>query len=274
MTEPEVLADGLAFPEGPAFAPDGALWWSEIDGGCLGRWRDGAAERIAIGGRPNGLAFDGEGRVWICDGGERSIRRHDPRTGETETVLDRIEDEPLAKPNDLAFDPLGNLLFTCPNDARQDPVGYVCCLAPDGVPTRIGDGLFFPNGLALTPDGAHLVVAETYRYRLWRGRWDAGARRWRDAAPWVEVGGPIGPDGLAFAGGGDLYVALFGQGVLRIVGGDGEAGRTVAVPGERPTNLAFDPSGRLGLVVTEAERGRLLSYPSLRSASALFPRLA
>lgn len=264
-----VLADGLSFPEGPAFTPDEALWWVEIEGGRLGRWRDGRVDTVATGGRPNGLAVDGAGRLWICDAGERSIRRHDPSTGETVTVADAIEGRPLGKPNDLAFDAAGNLIFTCPNDARTEPDGYVCCLAPEGGLCRIAEGLFFPNGLALTPDGTELVVAETYRHRLWRGRWNGQERRWLDPAPWVEVGGPIGPDGLAFAEDGTLFVAVFGQGIVQVVGPDGRLGPSFACPGRRPTNVALDPSGRLGLVVTEAERGELLACPALGAATAL-----
>jgi len=57
------LAEGLAFPEGPAFAPDGRLWWVEIEGGCLGFLDKGRVGRVAVGGRPNGAAFDDLGRV-------------------------------------------------------------------------------------------------------------------------------------------------------------------------------------------------------------------
>lgn len=270
---PVVLAEGLAFPEGPAFAPDGGLWWVEVDGGRLGRWREGEVERIAIGGRPNGLAVDAAGRVWICDQGERSVRRHDPRSGETVTAADHLDGAPLGRPNDLAFDRLGNLVFTCPNDARTEPAGYVCCLAPDGALTRVADGLYFPNGLAFTPDGAGLVVAETYRHRLWIGAWDAEARLWRDPRPWVEVGGPVGPDGLAFAEDGTLFAAIFGQGVVRAVSPRGEVRPALGLPGAKPTNVALDPAGRLGLVVTEAERGQLLAYPAMAAPPALLPRL-
>ena len=36
MPEPHLLLDGLKFPEGPCFAPDGTLWWVEIEGGRIG----------------------------------------------------------------------------------------------------------------------------------------------------------------------------------------------------------------------------------------------
>lgn len=225
-----------------------------------------------IGGRPNGLAVDASGRVWICDQGQRSVRRHDPASGETITIADQLDGAPLGRPNDLAFDQVGNLLFTCPNDARTAPVGYVCCLAPDGALTRVAQDLYFPNGLAFTPDGAELVIAETYRHRLWKGSWDAEARLWRGPRPWVEVGGPVGPDGLAFAADGTLFAAIFGQGVVRTVSPSGQVHPSLHLIGSRPTNLALDPTDRLGLVVSEAERGQLLAYPGISAPPALFPK--
>ncbi len=269
MTEPCVLlADGLAFPEGPVFAPDGALWWVEIESGRIGRRHDGRIERFAIGGRPNGAVFDAAGRLWVADQ-VLGIRRHDPATGATETVLEQIDGKRLGKPNDLAFDAAGNLIFTCSNDARTEPVGYVCVLRPNGEVAVIADRLLFPNGLAFSDEGRRLWLAETFAHRILAGTWDPLAARWTlDRTH--EVGGPVGPDGMAFDDRGRLHVAIFGEGRVRIVDPAAGAIGEIAVPGRRPTNLAFDPSGDLGLVVSEVERGALWSFPDRRGAAPLF----
>lgn len=265
------LAEGLAFPEGPAFDSQGALWFVEYEGGRIARWQDGRLERFDCGGMPNGLIVDYTDRIWICDAGQNAIRRFDPRDGSWQTVADQINGVPLLMPNDLAFDAVGNLIFTCPGGSTDTPAGYVCCLRPDGMLTKIAENMVFPNGLALTDDGATLVVAETYRQRLWRGAWDAARCRWGDPQPWAEVGGTTdGPDGMALGSDGLLHVAIYSLGQVKAVD---RAGRTVAVyelPGQNPTNCAFDPSGRLGLVVTEAERGLLLSLPGLGPGMSLF----
>jgi gluconolactonase len=268
---PQILAEGLAFPEGPAFAPDGSLWLVELKGGNLCRWSDGALSRIPVGGEPNGIAIDAQGRVVFCDAAERAIRRHDPVIGVTETLANSLDGKPLFKPNDLAFDAVGNLIFTCPGDSRTEPTGYVAILKPDGSVSRVASGFYFPNGLAFTADGGHLVVAETRRQRLWRGRWDSVNGRWLAPRPWASVGGTIGPDGMAFAADGRLHVAIYSGGAVKVVAADGEVEEVIAVPGANPTNCAFDPSGRLGLVVTEAENGRLFSFPALGRGAALFP---
>lgn len=265
-----VLAEGLAFPEGPVFTPDGALWFVELKGGNLGRFHEGRVLRIPTGGEPNGLAVTGDGRICFCDSGRCEIRRFDPATASFETLADRIAGEPLFKPNDLAFDSAGNLLFTCPGDSRHTPSGYVAVLRPAGTVERVASGFYFPNGLAFTPSGSHLIIAETRRQRLWRGRWDAEHARWLAPRPWASVGGTVGPDGMAFSADGLLHVAIYSGGAIKTVAPDGEIEEVIPTPGANPTNCAFDPSGRLGLVATEAERGELLSLPGCGPGAALF----
>lgn len=266
----EVLASGLAFPEGPAFAPDGALWCVELRGGNLLRWADGHVERFACGGEPNGLAFDARGDIWICDAGRHAIRRFSPTAGHWTTVVDALDGVPLARPNDLAFDATGNLVFTCPGDSRFEPSGYVCCLGLDGHLRRIADGMYFPNGLAFDAEAQRLSVAESWGRRLWQGDWNGATCTWSAAQPWAELGEPPGPDGIAFDAAGLLYVATYRSGQVKVVGSAGQVVCVYDVPGQYPTNVAFDPSGRLGLVVTEAEKGLLLSLPWLGPGLPLF----
>jgi gluconolactonase len=266
----DTLADGLAFPEGPAFAPDGSLWFVEYEGGAVTRWDSGRLERHAVGGQPNGLAFDARGRAWVCDAGRNEVRRSDAALRTWELVASTIDGVPLLMPNDLAFDACGNLVFTCPG-ADSSAAGYVCCLRPDGTLSKIAENLAFPNGLAFADGGRTLVVAETYGRRVWRGAWDDTDCRWIDPQPWAEVGGTTdGPDGMAFGADGLLYVAVYSLGCVKAVAPDGSTASVYELPGNNPTNCAFDPSGRLGLVVTEAEKGLLLSLPQLGTGLPLF----
>lgn len=263
---PRLLAADLAFPEGPAFAPDGTLWCVELKGGALVAWRDGVPTRHTVGGAPNGLAFAPDGAAWFCDADAGAIRRYDPTTGAT---TDIVADARLDRPNDLAFDGHGRLVFTCPGNSRTEPTGIVWSLDRTRRLTQVADGLYFPNGLAFTPDGTGLVIAETYRHRLWIGGYDGATGLWTAPRPWVAVGGPIGPDGMAFAADGTLRVAIFGEGVVKTVAADGTLAKALPITGARPTNCAFDPSGVLGLVVTEAERGEIWAFPAAGRGAAL-----
>ncbi len=254
-----VLATGLDFPEGPAFAPDGSLWCVEARGGALVRWSASGIVRHNSGGLPCGLAFDASGRAWFCDARQMAVRWYDPRRDVWETVATTVHGAPLNAPNDLAFDALGNLVFSCPGDSRFEATGSVCCLRPDGAVTVLHASLRFPNGIAFSADGSTLYVAETYGMRVWKGSWNADRAEWSNAAPWAELGGEPGPDGLALGADGLLYVAALRAGCVKAVAASGTVVATYEVPGPRPTNVTFDPSGALGMIVTEAEQGTLLS---------------
>lgn len=261
-TEFSILATGLSFPEGPAFDAAGNLWCVEMTAGML--WRrsvDGDVQRYRVGGRPNGLAIDQDGGIWFCDSGHDAIRRFDPFSETIATVADTILGRRLDRPNDLAFDGLGNLVFTCPGESRTEPTGYVCALAPDGDLSVIADGLYFPNGLAFTRDDAALVVAETRRNRLWSGRWDATMRIWSNLRILATTSGSIGPDGLALDAEGRIYVAVHGSTGIEVKTPEGRSAGAVSLGDGNPTNCAFDPTGGLGLVVTEAAQGSVLSFP-------------
>lgn len=264
----DILADGLDFPEGPVILPGGIVWGVELCGGGLFRCAGGAIVRIPTGGEPNGLAACGAS-LWFCDAGAGAIRTIE--VGETpHDILASGEGTVLERPNDLAFDAAGNLVFTCPGDSRTRATGTVWARTPEGDILRVRDGMMFPNGIAFTPSGAELIVAETYARRLWRGAWDVATCRWISPTPWIDLPGPIGPDGMAFSTDGHLFVALYGKGSVAMIDPSGSVVAMIATPGERPTNVALDPDGLLGLVVTEAERGELLSYPEIRHLPALF----
>lgn len=256
-----VLADGLDFPEGPAFDAVGDLWCVEMRAGRLARRRpDGRLERFDVGGAPNGIAIDAVGGVWFCDADQGAVRRLDAHTGRCVTVVDSVDGRPLDRPNDLAFDAAGNLVFTCPGNSRTEPTGYVCALSPAGECTIVADGLYFPNGLAFAP-GGELILAETRRQRLWRGGWDPAARRWLAPKPFCQtMGAPIGPDGLAIDSDGLIYAAIYGGGLVQIFTSDGAHEGLLPTLGANTSNCAFDPSGALGLVVTETERGQILGF--------------
>jgi len=265
------LASDMRFPEGPAFDGDGGLWWVDLLAGCL--WCRSADARticVEVGGRPNGIAIDHRDRIWFCDGGLNAIRLHDPLLGTTTTVCDAVSGHSLDKPNDLAFDPAGNLVFTCPGDSRTEPTGYVCCLTPDSEATVIADELYFPNGLAFVPGGLGLLIAETRRHRVWLGDWDATGRTWNSPRVLATTGGTIGPDGMAVSAEGHIFVAVHGSDRIEIKDGAGHSIRDLVIPDANPTNCAFDPSGRLGLVVTDAGAGAVWSLPTLGPGLPLF----
>lgn len=258
---PDVLLSGLRFPEGPVQRPDGSVWCVELHGGALVR-RDpsGEVSRVVVGGAPNGLMHHpGDGTMWFCDA-DAGVVRVLHADGAVEERVRGPGGRNLSRPNDLASDSAGNVVVSCPGHSRRTPDGYVVCRSPAGEVRVVADGLQFPNGVAFSPDHTWLYVAETYRRRIWRGRWSPAAGTWTEArvlAP--DLPGAPGPDGLAVAQDGSVLAALFGVGLLAVIDPGGGLRRTVTVPGSRPTNVAVDLNG--DLLVTEAENGQLLRFP-------------
>ncbi len=265
----KAILSNLSFPEGPAIAPNGDIWFVELHGGNVCRYTpQGVVRRYHInGGSPNGIAIDSKGRIWFCDAGKNCVSILYPESGDVKTACAEVGGEPLANPNDLAFDSKGNLLFTCPGDSRKSPDGYVCVLSR-GRAKKFADGKYFPNGLALTPDGNSLVVAETYKQRLWKGGWNPETLEWTNPKIWAETGGIVGPDGMAFGSDGNLYVAVYGSGVVKILSPAGKVIGEISLQGKNPSNCAFLPKG--GLLITETEKSELVLFETHICPGRLF----
>ncbi|MFN0254378.1 SMP-30/gluconolactonase/LRE family protein [Pedobacter ureilyticus] len=256
---PIILTD-LNFPEGPCFDSKGNIWLVEKDAGNLVSVSDNAHTRYYVDGAPNGIAIDKNDLVWFCDSKQNSIRTFNPTDLTTSTIVNQYENEALKMPNDLAFDQTGNLLFTCPGDKLEDNTGYICCLGKDGKLSKIFEGMFYPNGLALSKDQSQLFVAETGTKKIWRFDWDSQTKQLKHMALFAETGGSIGPDGMAFDEDGNLYVAVYGSSKVKVWDKNGALKEEIDAYGYNPTNCALDPSGKKGLMITEAEQGILVQH--------------
>lgn len=259
----ETIISGLNFPEGPVFDFEGNLWFVEIKGGNLSRWDGNDLVRFDVYGTPNGAMVDRENKIWFCDSERGEIRIFNHRNREFKTICNQTTNgERLKKPNDLIFDMKGNLLFSDHADGREEPLSTICVLPNgDNKAKVISSNKFFTNGLAFLADGKTLIFAETYRQQLWIAEWDAENLELKNERHFAKAGnGPWGPDGMAFDENENLYVAVFNESKINIYDKTGELTESLHCPGSRPTSCTFDPSGKLGLVVTEAERGQILTY--------------
>jgi gluconolactonase len=260
----KVLISGLNFPEGPVFDFKGNLWFVEIKSGNLSCWNGHDLKRFDVDGTPNGAMIDKSGYIWFCDSGRGEIRKYNPEIDAFTTICNCTNDGTrLKRPNDLIFDNSGNLLFSDHADGREESLSTICVLQKGGKTARvISKNKRFTNGLALGRDGVTLIFSESYNQQLWIGKWDAGRFELKDERPFAKAGiGPWGPDGIAFDEHENLFVTIFNESIINIYNKDGQLTSTIPLKGKRPTSCAFDPSGKLGLVVTEAEQGELISYP-------------
>ena len=259
---PIQIGSGLSFAEGVNFDRDGTLYCVDVHGGGVWRMPPGGALRewVRTGGAPNGSRFGPGSDLFVADCGRQAVLRLSTGTGREVVYADACDGRPFRGPNDLCFGPDGTLYVTDPaGSSLTERIGAVYGVAPDGTVHRVGGGLAFPNGLAVTPDGATLIVAETHTGVL--HRYDlAEPRHYREIDPLATLspaGAPpdeAGPDGMVFGADGNLYVAHFGAGVVRVIDQGGTIVASLAAGGMTPTNVAFWGDS---LYVTEGMGGSL-----------------
>ena len=270
----QIVAEGLAFPEGPVAMADGSIIVVELAGGRITRCWNGQTELISyIGGGPNGAAIGPDGALYVCNNGgldlsrfqhaqgpghEGRIERVDLSTGRFERVYDSCEDAPLQAPNDIVFDRDGRMWFTDlgkSHEGIRTSSGLFSAL-PDGSDiVAINRHAVSYNGVGLSPDGAHIYVADTHQARLWRYERKAEAQKpeWVATAP-----GPVGFDSLAVTATGNICVATLYEGGISTIAPDGGV-RKFDISGERyVTNIAFGGGDMRDAYITLSTSGRLV----------------
>ena len=270
----EVVASGFEFTEGPVWSADGALLFSSPNTNSIYRL-DPKLGRVTLF-RPksgytgvdigryvqpgsNGLTFDPDGRLVMCQHGNRRILRVNPH-GDTTVLADAHEGHRLNSPNDLVCRSDGSVWFTDPPFGRpgmaNDPdreldFSGVFRVSPDGELALIDDSLEGPNGIAFSPDERTLYV----------GNWDESAKvvvgyELSEAGDVIDravlfdmtdAPGEDAIDGLKVDVEGTLYVC--GPGGIWVISPAGERLDLIELP-EAPHNLAFGGDDSRDLYVT------------------------
>lgn len=261
-----LIASGVSAPEGPTLGPEGWILNvcsfsrpdnpSVVGGDIVATHPDrpGDTRRLfntsaaGVDGIPAALAFGPDGALYVTDEGHRAILR-----ASHEGDLAVHVRSPNG-PNDLSFDREGNLWFTDPwGSSASRAVGGVYVLrAATSALDRVAHGLAFPNGIVATDE--QVVYAETRTSRLWRHR-RLGDGGLGDAELFAELphqdGVDVqGPDGMCPDVHGNLYVAHFGAGCVRVLSPDGSESGVIDVPGRDPTNVCFGGPDMATLFVT------------------------
>jgi gluconolactonase len=176
----EVLAEGFRWSEGPTWY-DGGVVFSDVLANTAYRWKPGMTKAEVFlkpsglttstpGFREpgsNGLAVDREGRLLLCQHGNRQVARLE-KDGSYATVANRTDGKRFNSPNDLAVRKNGEIYFTDPpyglekivdSPLREVPFAGVYRVGTDGKVTLLDKTITFPNGIAFSPDEKILYVA-------------------------------------------------------------------------------------------------------------------
>jgi sugar lactone lactonase YvrE len=266
MSELHTLATGIAFGESPRWH-DGRVWyadWGTQQIVAVGL--DGTSEVVAaVPSAPCCFDWLPDGRLLAVSGGEgRLLRMEADGSLTTHADLTKVLTPPW---NDIAVDRRGNAYvnaigFEFPGG--EFVPGVIAVVTPDGSPRQAAEGVAFPNGMAVTPDGATLIVAESYGNRLTAFTIGADGSL-SDRRVWAELGTDA-PDGVCLdAEGAVWYGDVPNQKAVRVrEGGEilqtidldrgcfatalgGPGGRTLFLVAATwdPTAMDSGPSGQL-----------------------------
>ena len=268
----ERVAGGFEFTEGPAWTADGALLFSSPNTNQVYRWTPAGTltvfrshsgytgTDIARYHQPgsNGLAFDPQGRLTLCQHGNRRVLRVEPH-GDTTVLADRFDGKRLNSPNDLAYRSDGTLYFTDPpfglpggadDPKRELPYSGVFAVR-DGRVSLVTDELAGPKGVALSPDESRLYVGDwnpehkvVMRYDLAE---DGSAGGGTVLADLTDAEGEDAIDGLVVDERGNLWVC--GPGGVWLLSPEGHRVGLLRFP-EDPHNLTWGDEDHRSLYVT------------------------
>jgi gluconolactonase len=245
----EKIAEGFTWVEGPAWnRKEGCLLFSDIPANAIMRWNpDGSTSVFQkpsgyTGTEPykgpepgsNGLAFDRQGRLTICEHGDRRVTRLEAN-GRKTVLADRYEGKRFNSPNDLAIRSNGDIYFTDPpyglpgtfNDpAREIGFNGVYRIDSRGAVTLLTRELNAPNGIAFSPDEKTLYVSNSdprrpvwMAYEVKRGGTLGAGRVFYDATPWLKEARGV-PDGMKVDRSGNLFAS--GPGGMHVLAPDGK----------------------------------------------------
>lgn len=186
--KPEIIADGFEWSEGPLWVEgQQMLLFSDVPMNTIYKWTEAKGKEVYLkpsgytGAEPslckepgsNGLLFDRDGNLVLCQHGNRQMARMDAPLDKPEakfvTLADKYNGKRFSSPNDAVFNSAGELFFTDPpyglqtqNDTdpkKEISFNGVYKVKKDGSVILLVDSITRPNGIALTPDEKKLIVA-------------------------------------------------------------------------------------------------------------------
>jgi gluconolactonase len=248
------VATDFVFTEGPAWrGADQTLVFSDIPANCIYHLTNGTIVRLhAPSNHANGLAFDDRGRLLACEHQTRRVTRREI-DGSVTVIADAYDARSLNSPNDLVVDAEGAVWFTDPpygiRPEQQQLDFQGVFRARDGALDAVLTDFDRPNGLAFSPDGAFLYVADSSRRQHLRRFRVSRDGELTDGTVFCEMHTPYPgvPDGFAVDTDGTLYAS--GPGGLWIIEPNGDVVGVIALP-EIASNCCFGDADLRSVYIT------------------------
>ena len=252
----EKVGSGFHFTEGPVWSRDGYLIFSDIPVNKIFQFAPPANDREqaragllrADSGGANGNALDAQGRLYTCEGRARRVTRRDKK-GRIEVLADSWQGKRLNAPNDIIVRRDEHAYFTDPAfgsaaDARELDFYGIFHLTPKGELSLVAKWQTRPNGVALSPSGKTLYVADSDQHTVHTFDLDHAGNATNDRIFLTGIQGV--PDGLRTDEKGNLYIAANS---VFIYSPEGKMIGEVPI-GETPSNCAFGGEDFTTLFIT------------------------
>jgi len=244
------IATGRRFTEAPVWSPEGRLVFADVPENTIWQWKPGE-KPIVLEKNSNGaggLAYDAQGRMYICEWHGRRIVRVDKK-GRREVLAEKWEGKRLNSPNDLTIRKDGNIWFTDPafgaaSDTRELDFYGIFHINPKGDLDVVAKWRTRPNGITTSANGHILYVTNSDERKLYAFDIDG-----KGAAtnPRVVISDLEGiPGGVRADEKGNLYIAARH---LLIYTPAGKLIRRLELP-DPPSNIAFGEGDLESLFVT------------------------
>jgi gluconolactonase len=278
----EKLSEGYEWSEGPVWVKrdGGFLLFSDIPNNRVMKWQEGKGATVFMkpsgytgtkprGGEPgsNGLILDPEGRLILCEHGDRRVARldkWDDKEMKKTTLAAKYEGKRLNSPNDAVYKSNGDLYFTDPpygleknwdDPARELDFCGVYRLTKDGKLTALVKDMSRPNGIAFSPDEKTLYVANSDPDKpIWMAfpvKEDGTLGKGKvffDAKELATKERPGLPDGMKVDKDGNLFAT--GPGGVLILSPDGTHLGTI-LTGTRTANCNWGDDGTVLYITAE-----------------------
>ena len=231
----EIYANGLDHPECCAFDSEDILWAGGEAGQVYRIDHGGKVEQVATLETFNGgVAVSKDDELFICNPSRGVVRMR--RDGKYDVFASHAGSHKIVCANFGLFDAAGNYWVSDSGDWPKRN-GQLLRFTPDGRGEVVAGPFGYANGLAMSPDGKALFMAETDTNRVFRFDTADGSHR-----VFAENVGRM-TDGLAFDAAGNLYASCYASDDLHRIGRDGKvelfAHDPCAIMLSRPTNLTF-----------------------------------
>jgi gluconolactonase len=235
----ERAATGLQYADGMVWAREGFLVFSDVGKKKIYRLDPGVPPKPTEedNSGAQGLAYDTQGRLYICEPFTRRVVRLD-RKAKLEVLADSFEGKKFNAPNDVIVRKDGQVYFTDPAfasqiDSRELDFNGVYHVGLKGELEAVARWKTRPNGIALSPDGKVLYVSDSDRHAVVAFDLDnrGAAQHPHDVITKIEGV----PNGMRTDVNGRLYIGARG---LNIYSPDGKLIQRM-LPSEVVTNCAF-----------------------------------